>query len=67
MKTTFVKLMSTIMLFGAMALAQSGDAMKQDDMKKDEMKHDQMKSSDNIKTGATAPAAVSANKEYCYS
>jgi pentapeptide MXKDX repeat protein len=30
-------------LFGALAFAQSGDAMKQDDMKNDQMKNDQMK------------------------
>ncbi len=29
MKNTFVKLLSTVMLFGALAFAQSGDAMKQ--------------------------------------
>ena len=41
MKKMLVKLMSTIMLFGALALAQSGDAMKQDEMKHDDnMKHD---------------------------
>jgi pentapeptide MXKDX repeat protein len=50
MKRTFVKLMSAAMLFGAMALAQSGDAMKQDNMKNDQMKSDDsMKKDDGMK------------------
>src|SRR6202023_3060706 len=51
MRSMFVKLMSTVMLFGALALAQSGDAMKQDEMKHDDnMKHDDsMKKGDSMK------------------
>ena len=51
MKSMLAKLMSTLMLFGALALAQSGDAMKQDEMKHDDsMKHeDSMKHDDSMK------------------
>jgi pentapeptide MXKDX repeat protein len=38
------------MLFGALAFAQSGDAMKHDDMKNDQMNHDRMKD-DQKKSG----------------
>ena len=48
MKKTLVKLMSTVTLFGALALAQSGDAMKQDNMKNDQMKDDK-KAGDTMK------------------
>jgi pentapeptide MXKDX repeat protein len=48
MKKTLVKLMSTVMLFGALAFAQSGDAMKQDNIKNDQMKEDK-KAGDTMK------------------